>query len=428
VDKERKLFNLAKRCLVGGVDSPVRSFKYVGGRPVLIKSGRGVKVFDYNNKEYLDYVLSWGAAILGHAHPAVIKAVKEKLESGLSFGTTNQVEIELAQEIARAIPFVKKIRFVNSGTEAVMGAVRLARAYTGRDKILKFTHSYHGHADYLLAKAGSGLATLRIPASAGVPKDFIKHTLVAVFGDKGALEAVFKKYKNEIAAVLVEPVGGNYGVLPVNIGFLKAVSSLSRKYRSLLICDEIITGFRFRFGAVSQDFGIVPDLICLGKIIGGGLPVGAYAGSARIMDNLAPLGKVYQASTFSGNPIVMQAGLAVLKILKRLQNSYARLSNLNEYLCVNLSKEALIHGIKLKICYAQSMFSLRFPSKAEFARFYKLMLDKGIFLAPSEFEANFLSFAHTRKDIDKTLDVAQEVFKKIAKHVPASGANVTKQG
>lgn len=412
MDKTKKLFNLAKRYLVGGVDSPVRSFKYVGGEPVLIKAGRGAKVFDYNNKEYLDYVLSWGASVLGHAHPAVLKSIKEKLESGLGFGTTNQTEIELAQEIIRAIPFIGKIRFVNSGTEAVMGAVRLARASTGRDKIIKFTNSYHGHADYLLVKAGSGLATLGIPASAGVPKDFIKHTLVVPFGDKEALEAVFKKYKNEIAAVLVEPAGGNYGVLPVNIGFLKMLRSLAKKHGSLLICDEIITGFRFRYGAVSQNFGIVPDLICLGKIIGGGLPIGAYAGSARIMDKLAPLGKVYQASTFSGNPVVMQAGLAALRILKASKNNYKRLKDLNEYLCVNLKKEALIYGIKLEVSHYESMFSLRFKSKNEFARFYRLMLDKGVFLAPSEFEVNFLSFAHTKSDVDKTLYAAKEIFKK----------------
>ncbi len=415
MDKTKELFNLAKRYLVGGVDSPVRSFSYVGGRPVLIKAGRGAKVFDYNNKGYLDYVLSWGAVILGHAHPAVLKVIKRKLESGLSFGTTNQAEIELAREITGAIPFIKKIRFVNSGTEAVMGAVRLARAYTGRDKIVKFTNSYHGHADYLLAKAGSGLATLQIPASAGVPQDFIKHTLVVPFGDQEALEEVFKKYKNEVAAVLIEPVGGNYGVLPVNIGFLKAVRSLTKKHNSLLICDEVITGFRFRFGAASRNFGIVPDLICLGKIIGGGLPIGAYAGSAKIMDNLAPLGKVYQASTFSGNPIVMQSGLATLKILKRLSNSYRHLKNLTEYLCLNLEKEAVVAGIGLKVSYYESMFSLKFKSRLEFSKFYRLILNKGVFFAPSEFEANFLSFAHTKSDVDKTLYAAKEIFKKAFK-------------
>ncbi len=415
MDKTKELFNLARRYLVGGVDSPVRSFKYAGGRPLLLKSGRGAKVFDYNNKEYLDYVLSWGAAILGHAHPAVLKTIKQKLGLGLGFGTTNQAEIELAQEIARAIPLIEKIRFVNSGTEAVMGAIRLARAYTGRDKIIKFADSYHGHADYLLVKAGSGLATLGIPASAGVPKDFIKHTLVVPFGDEEALEKVFKKYKNEIAALLLEPVGANYGVLPADTGFLKRVRSLTRKYNSLLICDEIITGFRFRFGAASHDFGIIPDLICLGKIIGGGLPIGAYGGSAKIMNNLAPLGKVYQASTFAGNPVVMQAGLAALKILKNLSNGYLRIKELTEYLCANLKEAALACGVDLEINYYESMFSLKFKSRFEFSKFYRPMLDKGVFFAPSEFEANFLSFAHTKSDVDKTLYAAKEIFKKAFK-------------
>ena len=413
VIKNQVLFKKAKQYLVGGVDSPVRSFKYVGGSPLLIKAGSGAKVFDYNHKEYLDYVLSWGAAILGHAHPEVVKAVKQEADSGLSFGTTNQVEIELARQIVQAIPFIKKIRFVNSGTEAVMGAVRLARAYTGRDKIIKFTNSYHGHADYLLAKAGSGLATLQIPASAGVPMDFIKHTLVVPFGDKEALVAVFKKYRNEIAAVLVEPVGGNYGVLPANVEFLRTVRSLTKKFRSLLICDEIITGFRFRYGAVCQDFGIIPDLICLGKIIGGGLPIGAYAGSSRIMNNLAPLGKVYQASTFSGNPIVMQAGLSTLRIIKKQINSYQRIRDLNDYLCVNLKKIAHAYGVSLELNYYGSMFSFKFQTKNKFAAFYSLMLKGGIFFAPSEFEANFLSFAHTKIDIQNTLRVARKAFKKM---------------
>ena len=411
MDKERKLFNIAKRYLVGGVDSPVRSFNYVGIEPLLIKSGKGSSVYSYNNRKYIDYVLSWGSAILGHAHPQVIKNIKQSLDSGLSFGSTNQAEVELAQEITKAIPDIEKIRFVNSGTEAVMGAVRLARAYTGGDKIIKFENSYHGHADYLLVKAGSGLATLQIPASAGVPKDFIKHTLVVPFGDKEALGAVFRKYKKEIAAVLVEPVGGNYGLLPPNKEFLKILRRLTKKYKSLLISDEIITGFRFRFGSVSECFGVSPDLICLGKIIGGGLPIGAYGGSAKIMNNLAPLGKVYQASTFSGNPIVMQAGLSTLKILKKQMNSYQRIAELNNYLCVNLKEIAQTYGVLLELSSYGSMFSFKFQTKDQFAKFYRLMLKGGIFFAPSEFEANFLSFAHTKNDIEKTLRIARRSLK-----------------
>lgn len=413
MDEERRLFNIARRYLVGGVDSPVRSFNYAGIKPLLIKAGKGARVYSYNDRRYIDYVLSWGSAILGHAHPAVLKAIKQKLGLGLSFGMTNQAEIELAREITRAIPFIEKIRFVNSGTEAIMGAVRLARAYTGRDKIIKFANSYHGHADYLLANAGSGLATLGIPASAGVPKDFTKHTLVLDFGDRQALEAVFEKYGNEIAGVLVEPVGGNFGVLPPEAGFLKTIRNLTKRNRSLLIFDEVITGFRFHFGGVCRTLKITPDLICLGKIIGGGLPIGAYAGSAKIMNNLAPLGKVYQASTFAGNPIVMQAGSATLKILKRSKGTYSRLKDLNAYLCVNLRKEALSCGVRLEISHYESMFSLRFKSRDKFAGFYKMMLDRGIFLAPSEFEANFLSFAHTENDVDKTLLAARSAFRKM---------------
>ena len=413
MDKVRKLFNIAKRYLVGGVDSPVRSFKYVGGSPLLIKSGKSAKVFDYNNKEYLDYVLSWGAAILGHAHPQVVKAVKQKVNSGLSFGTTNGTEVELAKEISRVISFIEKIRFVNSGTEAVMGAVRLARAYTGRDKIIKFSHAYHGHADYLLAKAGSGLATLGIPLSKGVPADFIKHTLVASFGDIGVVEKIFKQNKGKIAAVLVEPVGGNYGVLPPNVKYLKKLRILTKKYKTLLIFDEVITGFRFGYGAVCQNFGIAPDLICLGKIIGGGFPIGAYAGSAKIMNNLAPTGKVYQASTFSGNPIIMQAGLSTLRFLKQQRKSYQKIKDLNDYLCINLKKIAERYRIFIELNYYGSMFSFKFESKDRFAEFYRLMLKAGIFFVPSEFEVNFLSFAHSKREINHTLYVARKVFKRM---------------
>jgi glutamate-1-semialdehyde 2,1-aminomutase len=415
MDKTGKLFALAKRYLVGGVDSPVRSFAYVGGEPLLIKAGRGCRVFDYDDKEYVDYVLAWGGAILGHGNHRVVKELKSRIKSGLGFGTTNQAEIELAAQIVKAIPFIDKIRFVSSGTEAVMGAVRLARGCTGKNKIIKFINSYHGHADYLLAKAGSGLATLGIAACAGVPDDFVKHTIVVPYGDKNAVKAAFKKYKNQIAAVLVEPVGGNYGVLVPDIGFLKELRSLTRKNKALLIFDEVITGFRFHFGSCAQFFKIKPDLICLGKIIAGGLPIGAYAGSAKVMNRLAPLGKVYQASTFSGNPIVMQAGLVTLRCLEESKNGYKQIKDLNEYLCFNLKKEAQYSGIKLKVAHYESMFSLQFLSKIKFARFYRLMLDQGVFFAPSEFEANFLSFAHTKSDINETLVAAKRAFTRMEK-------------
>jgi len=408
-----QLFAEAKKYLVGGVNSPVRSFRYVGGDPVLIKSGRGAKVFDYDNKEYIDYVLSWGALILGHAYSPVIKALRSKIASGLSFGTTNKDEIELAALISKAIPFAQKIRFTNSGTEAVMGAVRLARGFTKRDKIVKFNNSYHGAADYLLAKGGSGLATLGIPSSSGVPKDFTRHTLVLPFGDESAIEELFKHHGREIAAVLVEPVGGNYGVLPANINFLKKLRALTKRYTSLLIFDEIITGFRFRFGSIAQEFGIEPDLICLGKIIGGGLPIGAYAGKTNIMEHLAPLGDVYQASTFSGNPVVMQAGLATLIALKKLNKEYSVLNALTEYLTGNIIRQAQVHNLDLEVARFGSMFSFKFKDKELFVRFYRRLLERGIYFAPSEFEANFLSFAHKKTDIDKTISALGAVFTKL---------------
>jgi len=409
----RKLFREANDYLVGGVDSPVRSFRYAGAEPLLIKKGKGSKVYDYDGKRYIDYVLSWGSLILGHSFPAAVRAVKKAVNSGFSFGTTHHSEIDLARLITEAVPSIERIRFVNSGTEAVMGAVRLSRAYTGRDKIVKFQHSYHGHADYLLVKAGSGLATLGIPLSPGVPQDFIRHTLLAPLGDIKVLEALFKKYGNKIAAVLIEPVGGNYGVVPADRLFLRRVRSLTRKYKSLLVFDEIITGFRFRFGTASQELGITPDLICLGKIIGGGLPIGAYGGSSEIMDNLAPLGKVYQASTFSGNPVVMQAGLAVLKALRGSQGGYARSRELNEYLVFGIKQAASVYGIDLQVNYYANIFSLRFNHKGDFQRFYQQMLKQGVFLAPSEFEANFLSFAHTREDIKKTLAAVTKALKNL---------------
>ncbi len=409
----RKLFREAKQYLVAGVDSPVRSFNYVGGEPILIERGQGSKVYDYDGERYIDYVLSWGSLILGHSHPSVISDLKKAVEKGLSFGTTNRLEIELAKIIQGAIPFVEKIRFVNSGTEAVMGAVRLARGYTGRDKILKFENAYHGSADYLLAKAGSGLATLNIASSAGVPNDFIKHTLVAPFGDVDFLEKIFKTYGSEIAAVLVEPVGANYGVVLPDREFLKRLRQLTRRFGSLLIFDEVITGFRFGFGSFAQESKVTPDLICLGKIIGGGLPVGAYAGREEIMGHLAPLGNVYQASTFSGNPVVMQAGISALSAIKVVKKEYARLKEMTKYLSLRIRDEAAQRRVDLSVTDFGTMFSLKFRKKELFKGFYKRMLEAGIYLAPSELEVNFLSFAHTRQDIEKTIRAARNAFSKI---------------
>ena len=416
MDKRRitsALFKRAKRRLVGGVDSPVRAFNYVGGEPLIIERGRGSRVWDHDGNEYIDYVNAWGSQILGHSRPEVIKSVKNIADAGFGFGTTHIKEIELAEEIQNAIPFAEKIRFVNSGTEAVMSAVRLARAYTGRDKIVKFENAYHGHADYLLVSGGSGLATLKIPGSAGIPKDFIKHTVTAPYGDYARLDKVFKTRGKEIAAVLVEPVGGNNGVVPPDIDFLKHIRFVTKKYGALLISDEVITGFRFNFGSFLFGAGIIPDIISLGKIIGGGLPVGAYGGGKKIMDNLAPLGDVYQASTFSGNPVVMQAGAAALAVLSKLKKGYSNLAELTKILSNSIESEATARGIGLKVSRFGSLFSFKFEKKDHFVRFYRSMLGRGVYFAPSEFEANFLSFAHTRKDIDKTIESARRALWKI---------------
>lgn len=403
LDKNNALFEKAKRYLVGGVDSPVRAFNYVGGKPVVIKKGHGSKVYDYDGNKYIDYVLSWGSLILGHAHGPVINDIKNRIDYGVSFGATNKAEIELAKLISETIPFNNRLRFVNSGTEAVMSAIRLGRGYTKRDKIIKFEKFYHGHADYLLVKAGSGLATLGLSASAGVPHDSIKNTIVIPYGDKKAVEAVFKKYGSQIALVIFEPCGGNYGVVPPDIDFLKYLRAITEKNRSLLIADEVITGFRFDFKALSFKLGIVPDIISFGKIIGGGLPVGAYAGREEIMNYLAPLGSVYQASTFAGNPIVMQAGLSTLRELARLKNKYKVLSDLTECIARVIREEAESNNIKVTVETFGSMFSVRFNEKGLFPRFYRKLLESGVYLAPSEFEANFLSFSHTKADIEKTI-------------------------
>lgn len=399
----QRLFSQAKNYLVGGVNSPVRSFCSVGGEPVLFKEGRGAYLVDYDNHRYLDYCLGWGAMILGHAYPGVIRQIKQSLPSGLGFGATHKSEVDLAKTICRAIPFVENLRFVNSGTEAVMSALRLARGYKRREKIIKFTNSYHGHADFLLARAGSGLASLNIPTSAGVPRAYLRDTLVLPFGDAQLLEATLRRFKHEIAAVLVEPIGGNYGVLPLDLEFLQQIRKLTKKYSTLLIFDEVITGFRFRFGSLGDSLGITPDLVCLGKIIGGGLPIGAYGGSKEIMQNLAPLGKVYQASTFAGNPIVMNAGIATLEALKKESSGYQRSIALTSLLVNAIRKLEVPAALGLKTDFYGNMFSLRFRERSFFNKVYRGLLKSGVYLAPSEFEANFISFVHTQEQINKTI-------------------------
>ena len=408
-----RLIRDASRYLVGGVNSPVRSFRYVGMDPKVIRKGKGAYIYDYDGNKYIDYVISWGAAILGHAHPAVVKSIRAAVKQGVHFGATTVPEIELAQRIHNAIPLIEKIRFVNSGTEAVMAAVRLARGFTGRDLIIKFNNSYHGHADYLLVKAGSGLVTLGIPASLGVPRDYAKTVLIAPGADANALERIFSKYGKQIAAVLVEPVGGNYGVTPPDYSFLSRVRDITKRYGAQLIFDEVITGFRFHYGSVAELAGITPDLICLGKIIGGGLPIGAYGGNNEIMGNLAPLGKVYQASTFAGNPIVMQAGVTTLEILESAAKEYSRIKDLTEYLVLHLKEQGKKNNVDVRTSFWGSMFSVKFGSKRLFRKFYRILLDNGVYFAPSEFEADFLSLAHTQQDVDETLRAVYKALKKL---------------
>jgi len=388
--KNQQLFNQAQDYLVGGVNSPLRSFKKAGTEPLLLNRGKGAYVSDYDQKNYLDYVLCFGALILGHAHPQVTEAAEQQLNQGFGFGTTHRLEVELARTINQAIPAVEKIRFVNSGSEAVIGAIRLARAYTQKKRIVKFTDFYHGHAEYLFT-------------------DFLE------YGNSQALDNIFKQPGQDIAAVIFEPVGGNRGVIPPDLDFLKKLRAITKKNRVLLIADEVITGFRFGFGLFSELVDIKPDLVCLGKIIGGGLPIGAYGGSNKIMSQLAPQGNVYQASTFAGNPVVMQAGIATLETLKEAQ-AYQRINGLTEYFCDSVKGHP-----DLEIKQFGSMFSFKFQEKALFRLFYRAILDQGIYFAPSEYEANFVSLAHSQADIEKTIAAVKKALTSFKKQEAIDG-------
>ncbi len=423
----KQLFSEAKRYIPGGVNSPVRSFKAVGGYPVFVKEARGSKIYGECGREFIDYCLSWGALILGHAHSGVTQRLEKAIRKGTSFGTATKLEIELAKFIVKAIPSVEQVRLTNSGTEAVMSAVRLARAYTNKSKIIKFEGSYHGHADYLLVKAGSGQATLGMSDSLGVPKDFTKHTMVLPFNNIKRVEEIVKKYQKNIAAIIVEPVAGNMGVVLPKPGFLQDLRKIVDKYNIVLIFDEVITGFRLSYGGAQEFFKVKPDLTCLGKIIGGGLPIGAFGGRKEIMELLAPEGGVYQAGTLSGNPIAVTAGIATLKILKE-NNPYGVLQKKTRRLCEGIRLKAERCKIKLKINYIGSMFSIFFATEEAidyrtvktqdmdlFRRFYHYLLKEGVYFSPSGFEANFLSLAHSDKDLDKTLKVISEIFKKIGR-------------
>jgi len=406
----------------GGVNSPVRAFRAVGGDPVFIASGKGSRITDVDGASYIDYVGSWGPLIVGHCHPEVMDALEKTLSTGTSFGASTAGEVELADAVHQAFPSVERVRLVNSGTEATLSALRVARAATGREKILKFEGCYHGHADSLLVKAGSGVATLGLPDSPGVPRALAELTLTAPYNDVGALEEMFRVHRNELAAAIAEPVAGNMGCVPPLPGFLERLRDLTAEQGAVLIFDEVMTGFRVGYGGAQQRYGIRPDLTTLGKIIGGGLPVGAYGGKAALMDLVAPAGPVYQAGTLSGNPLAVAAGIKTLELLRR-PGFYERLSAVSEELTAGLASEAARAGVVLTLNRVGSMFtaffspgpvtdyaSARKSDTAAFGRFFRTLLDRGVYFPPSQFEAAFVSAAHTAEDLALTLEAARYAF------------------
>ena len=422
----RRFFEVATKVIPGGVNSPVRACKSVGADPVFFASGAGPFLIDVDGQEYIDYVASWGPLILGHAHPEVVAAVQSAAEGGTSFGAPTWMEVELARLICELIPSVEMVRLVNSGTEATMSAVRLARGYTGRKKIIKFDGCYHGHADSFLVKAGSGVATLGIPGSPGVPEEIVANTVSLPYNDLDVVKETFEKIGQEIAAVIVEPVAGNMGVVPPKEGFLEGLREITSKHGALLIFDEVITGFRVGLSGAQGLYGVTPDLTCLGKIIGGGLPVGAYGGKAEIMKHIAPEGPVYQAGTLSGNPIAVAAGLATLRVLSR-PGVYERLEELSSRLAEGLAEAAREAGAKVTFNRVGSMMTCFFregevtdfasaaaSDTERYGRFWREMLARGVYLAPSQFEAAFVSLAHTEEEIDYTIEAAREAFKAVA--------------
>ena len=421
-DRSREIYGRASDLLVGGVNSPVRAFGAVGGEPIIVEKASGARLVDADGNEYLDYIGSWGAMILGHAHRAVTAALAEQAGRGTSYGVTSELEVRLAEEIRAALPSIERIRFVSSGTEAAMSAIRAARGFTRRDCIVKFEGGYHGHADSFLSEAGSGLATFGIAASAGVPESFAALTLNAPYNNARAVEQIFSKRGTEIGAVIVEPVAANMGVVPPEAGFLETLREITRKHGALLVFDEVITGFRMGWGGAQNVFGIKPDLTVLGKIIGGGMPVAAYGGRADVMKIVAPEGPVYQAGTLSGNPLAMRAGLATLAELRR-PGIYEELAARMARLAEGLGAAAREAGVAARINTAGSLMTLFFTGDPvrdyasakrsdmkRFARFFRQMLDRGILLPPSQFEALFLSAAHTDADIERTVGAARESF------------------
>lgn len=424
--RSRAIFDEAEKVLVGGVNSPVRAFRSVGGEPLIIERGSGQHLYDADANVLLDYVCSWGAMLLGHAHPAVNAVIADQAQKGTSFGVTTELEVELANLIIKAIPFLEKVRFVSSGTEATMSAVRLARGVTKRDLIVKFEGCYHGHADSFLSQAGSGLATLGIAECPGVPQALAALTLNVPYNDLHAVERLLAEHKDNIAAVIVEPVAANMGVVLPQDGFLKGLREITRNNGALLIMDEVITGFRLHYGSAQQMFGVEGDLTTMGKIIGGGVPVAAYAGRAELMNYVAPLGPVYQAGTLAGNPLAMRAGIATLKELRK-PGVYAGIDALAKKLVTGLRKAIADAGIEAQVNSVGSLSTVFFAPQAVtnytdakrsdtklYARFFREMLNRGIFLAPSQFEAAFVSAAHTHADIERTIGAASDALKSIS--------------
>ena len=423
--KSQELFQKALSLMPGGVNSPVRAFRAVGGDPVFIAGGKGSYIVDVDGRTYIDYVLSWGPLILGHCHPEVVEALARVIWTGTSFGACTAAEVELAERLREAYPSLERVRLVSSGTEATLSALRVARAATGREKILKFEGCYHGHGDSLLVKAGSGVATLGLPDSPGVPRALAELTVTLPFNDPAALEEAFRIHRHQLAAVIIEPVVGNSGCVPPQAGFLERLRKLTGEQGTVLIFDEVMTGFRVAYGGAQQLYKIQPDLTTLGKIIGGGLPVGAYGGKASLMDWVAPAGPVYQAGTLSGNPLAVAAGLRTLEILRR-PGTYERLEVIAEKLASGLAAAAAKAGVPLTVNRVGSMFtgffnrdpvtdyaSAKKSDTARFARFFRALLEAGVYFPPSQFEAAFVSTAHSEADVTLTLELAAKAFEEI---------------
>ena len=422
----KKLFDEAKKRIPGGVNSPVRAFKAVSGTPLFINKASGPYLYDSEDKKYLDYVGSWGPMILGHAHPEIVKVVNDAAKCGLSFGAPTEIETQMANKICDLMPSIEKIRMVNSGTEAAMSAIRLARGYTGRDIIIKFEGCYHGHTDSLLVKAGSGALTFGVPTSPGVPTDLAKYTVTLTYNDIHQLQDTFEKIGNKVAAVIIEPIAGNMSLVPGNQEFLNTLRELCNKHQSVLIFDEVMTGFRVALGGAQSIFNITPDITILGKIIGGGMPVGAFGGKENIMNHIAPDGPIYQAGTLSGNPVAMSAGLTTLNLISS-EDFFNLLEHKTKILVDGITKSAKKIGVPLAMNYVGGMFGLFFTNektidsfkkvincnKEHYNTFFHGMLEEGIYLAPSSYEAGFVSSSHSDDDIKLTIDTAEKIFKKI---------------